>query len=121
MKKKTVLILVLALLFFSLLINYSQGQEEENGILTFIDGNAYLEMSLEWKVFYVYGLMDMLLFRTFLCDPELYFDIEKAVKDMKIQQTKAIFDKYLEEHPEEWHNSAASNFWVAIMEIVRGN
>ena len=37
---------------------------------------------------------------------------------MTAGQIQAIFDKYLEEHPEEWHHNAASLFWAAIIEIV---
>ena len=118
MKRKMILFLVLVLLFLTLLTSYAQGQEKENGVLTWLTGNKYLNMPEEVKSFYVGGLLDMFLFQTNRYDPELYFNIEMAAKDMKVEQTKAIFDKYLEEHPEEWHNSAASSFWVAIMEIV---
>lgn len=118
MKKKTILFLVLVLLFLILLTNGLQGQEKGNGILTWLTGNKYLNMPEEVKSFYVGGLLDMFFFQTNRYDPELYFDIEIAVKNMEVKQTKAVFDKYLEEHPEEWHHSAASSFWVAIMEIV---
>lgn len=118
MKKKTILFLVLVLLFLILLTNGLQGQEKENGVLTWLTGNKYLNMPEEVKPFYVGGLMDMFLFQINQYDPELYFDIKMAVKNMEIKQTKAIFDKYLEEHPEEWHNNAASSFCVAMMKIV---
>ena len=121
MKEKIILILVLAILFLILLTNGLQGQEKENGVLTWLTGNKYLNMPEEAKPFYVGGLMDMFLFQTNRYDPELYFDIEMAVKNMKIKQTKAIFDKYLEEHPEKWHYTAAYLFRAAIMEIVGDN
>ena len=98
-----------------------QGQEKENGVLTWLTGNKYLNMPEEAKPFYVGGLMDMFTFQIKLYDPELYFDIEMAVKNIEIKQTKAIFDRYLEEHPESWHTNAASIFYAAIMEIVGEN
>jgi len=118
MKKKTVLILVLALLFFSLLINYSQGQEKKE-ISGFANGNKYLNLTEIEKMGYLKGLMDMLLQRTSYCDPELYSDINDKTKDMTLGQIRAIFDKYLEEHPEKWHQGAAGLFWNAIMGLIR--
>ena len=121
MKKKTVLFLALVLLFLILLTNGLQGQEKGNGILTWLSGNKYLNMPEESKLFYIGGLLDMFLFQTNRYDPELYSNIEMAIKNMEVKQIKAIFDKYLEEHPESWHTSAASSLWVAIMEIVNEN
>lgn len=60
----------------------------------------------------------MLYGQTNLYYQKLYSDIKKGTKGMTAGQIKAIFDKYLEEHPESWHFPAASIFWIAIMEIV---
>ena len=60
----------------------------------------------------------MLFCQTYVCDPELYSNLEETTKDMTAGQIKAIFDRYLEEHPEEWHNGAASIFHGAITEII---
>ena len=40
------------------------------------------------------------------------------MNDMTISQTVKIFDKYLEENPEELHMSAAVSFSYAIDEII---
>jgi len=37
---------------------------------------------------------------------------------MTIQQITALFDKYLEEHPEQWHFAAANIFDEAMTEII---
>ena len=53
MKKKMILFLVLMLLFLALLTNYSQGQEKEKSSGNFINGNDYLSLAEENKLFYV--------------------------------------------------------------------
>ena len=123
MKKKIILILVLVLLFLVLLTSFSQGQEEEQTVKipSFIFGNNYLELSEPNKASYVAGLMDMTYYQTYYYDYELYSAIFDTISDMTGIQIKAIFDKYLEEHPEEWHMVAASIFVSAIMEIVNKN
>lgn len=125
MKKKTILFLVLLLLFSSLLINYSyvQGEEKEQVLtLRFASGNDYLEYDDNSKLAYVMGLSDMFNELTKVYDfSKLYSDLEKATENMTSVQTKAIFDKYLEEHPEGWHHTAASLFRLAIFEIVGEN
>ena len=124
MNKKIVLFLVLLLLSSMLLINYSYLQEKENErttIKALINGNKYLERADDFKLYYIEGLMDMLLNQTWFYDPELYSRIVETAKDMTAGQTNAIFDRYLEEHPEKWHLSAASLFWTAIKELVGWN
>jgi hypothetical protein len=124
MNKKIVLFLVLLLLSSMLLINYSYLQEKENErttIKALINGNKYLERADDFKLYYIEGLMDMLLNQTWFYDPELYSRIVETAKDMTAGQTNAIFDRYLEEHPEKWHLGAASLFWTAMMEIVNEN
>lgn len=119
MKKKTILFLVLMLLFLALLPSFSQGQEEIIG--WFLTGNSYLNLSEEFKLSYVGGLTDMLSEATSLYVPELYPYLYETIQGMSGIQLMAIFDKYLEEYPEERHFSAASIFYVAIMEIVNEN
>ncbi len=118
MKKKIILFLFLMILFLALLINYSQG-EGKNEIRAFANGNIYLNLTEIEKMGYLKGLIDMLLQRTKYCDPELYSDINDKTKDMTLGQRRAIFDKYLEEHPEKWHQGAAGLFWNVMMELIR--
>jgi len=120
MKKKIILFLVLVILFLALLTNYSQGQEKEKGqIVGFVTGNKYLTYNDNSKLAYVMGLSDMFHALTKVYGfSKLYSDIAKVTINMTAGQTKAIFDKYLEEHPEDWHYNAASTFRLAIMEIV---
>jgi len=120
LKKKAVYFFIL-LLFSVLLIDYGylQVEEKEAGILAFITGEEYLEMPDDiFKTFYVYGLSDMYSFYNFYYNHKIYPDIRRKIKSMTIDQTKAIFDKYLEEHPEAWHFSAASTFDHAMWETM---
>ena len=121
MKNKIILFLILLLLFSIFLINYSYLQEEEKeGIDYYILANDYLELSEENKLFYVMGLIDMVFFQIYSYDFELYSDITKATDGMNAKQIKAIFDKYIEEHPKKWHFPASLIFNDVIMEIVYG-
>lgn len=119
MKKKIILFLILLLLLSLFLINYSYLQEEEKrGIDYYILINDYLESSEDEKLFYVMGLMDMLFYQKYTSNYELYYDICRTTDNMKVRQLKAIFDKYIEEHPEKWHFPASLIFNEVIMEIV---
>jgi len=120
MKRKMILFLVLVLLFLVLLTNCLQGEEKEQGAFRFNTGNDYLNMAEGNNIFYVEGLMDMLYNQTELYNPKLYSSIVKTTKVMTAGQIKAIFDKYLEEHPESWHYNAAYLFGEAIFEIIIG-
>ena len=118
MKKKTVLFLVLMLLFLMLLTNGLQGEEKTGTTPGFIVGENYLKMTEENKIYYVMGLMDMFWTSTWNYDREIFPDIEEATKRMTPEQISAILDKYLEEHPEEWHYNTANLLAHAIMDIV---
>ncbi len=124
MNKKIILFLVLLLLSSMLLIDYGYLQEKEKErviVLAFVSGNDYLEYTENNKLNYVEGIIDMLFCQTYVCDPELYSHLEETTKDMTAGQIKVIFGGYLEEHPEEWHNGAASIFHRAIIEIILDN
>jgi len=121
MNKKIILFLILLLLFSILLINYSylQEEEKEEEVLAFITGDEYLAMPENiFKMFYVYGLSDMYSYFIFRYHPEIYPDFIGKIKRMTVQQITAIFDKYLEEHPEEWHFSAANIFDNVMWETL---
>lgn len=121
MKKKTILFLILLLLFAILLIDYGylQEEEKEGEIYTFITGNKYLlDIPDDQKGAYVIGLLDMYSYLINSFTSEYYLDFVEKIKYMTGIQIQAIFDKYLEEHPELWHFSGAVIFYRAIMEMV---
>jgi len=121
MNKKIILFLILLLLFTILLIDYGylQEKEEEEGPIAFITGNKYLEMpDSSLRMLYVYGLSDMYSYVLFQEYPETYSAFIGKFRHMTIQQITALFDKYLEEHPEQWHFAAANIFDEAMTEII---
>jgi hypothetical protein len=119
MKKKMILFLVLVLLLLVLLTNGLQGEEKEREGVGFITGNKYLNFAEGNKEYYVTGLMDMLYYSTNYYVPKTYYlDIAEVTKGMGNKQIMAIFDKYLEEHPEKWHYAAAYLFSTVIGEMV---
>jgi len=115
MKNKMMLFLVLLLLFSALPIHAIKQTGE---VKAFNDGNRYLELTEIQKLSYVVGLMDMLFEISQKEWPEYYADLVLKIKDMKQRQLMSIFNKFLEEHPEDWHFSAAYLFDFAIREIV---
>jgi len=122
MKKKTILFLVLLLLFLILLVDYSYLQEKEKeGQTCFFSGNDYLDLTDNNKVFYVTGLIDMWFYVAHSDMPVVYSIFIKRMKNITMIQARAIFDKYLEEHPELWNFTAASIFFGAIEEIILDN
>lgn len=89
-----------------------------NTTLTFYNGNMYLEFSKSEKIYYVAGLSDMASTLIEDYEPEKYKKIKELTKDMTIEQTVKILDKYLEENPEKLHISVAISFVLAIDEII---
>ena len=117
MKKKIILFLVLLLLFSILFIDHSYLQEEEKKqgeCLAFINGNKYLELSEIYRIDYILGLVDMWWYLHNFHYSEIYQIIKEEMEDMTGEQVKKIFEKYLEEHPEKLHYSAAYLFEEAI-------
>jgi len=89
----------------------------------FHDGNSYMKLERIAKNFYIQGLIDGMSFmKTDLFNMsqehsvgipwQIFFAIMSAdkFKDMTSSQIVAIFDKYLEEHPKEWHYRVSSIF-----------
>lgn len=109
------IILVIALL---LTIAISVSANESDTFLCFLNGNEYLKLSKSEKLFYVQGLADMAILLFY------WYDIEKNRKLIDKMETSTagqmlkIYNKYLEEHPEELHYAAAYTYFNAINEIV---
>lgn len=110
-----ILFLILLLLFSALPINAIKGTGE---VKSYHDGNRYLELTEIQKLSYVGGLMDMLLQLSQQESPEYYANLVLQTEGMPLKQLMSIFDKFLEEHPEDWHFSAAYLFGFVMWEIV---
>jgi len=93
------------------------GQENTGELKAYYDGNRYLALSENQKLSYVAGLIDMLFSLSQSLVPEGYNDISLKTEGMSIGQLTSIFNNFLEEHPEDWHFSAAYLFSFALTEI----
>jgi flagellar basal body-associated protein FliL len=83
----------------------------------FFSGNKYMKFSENEKLHYVAGLSDMtdILLKTL--NPEKYQEFKEITKNVTLGQIVKIFDKFLEENPEELHHSTSSLFFAAIDEV----
>ena len=115
MNKKIIFFLVLLLLFSILPITAS---EKESQVRCFCKGNDYLTLEESQKYFMVVGLYDMLAYYLHEEYPEIYLDFDLKTSEMTLKQIKAIFNKFLEEHPEVWHNVIADLFVGAMREFI---
>ena len=115
MNKKIILILIILLLVSVSLINAS---EKENRVICFYKGNDYLTLEESQKYFFIIGLYDMCAYYLHAEYPEMYLDFALKSDEIAPKQLVAIFDKFLEEHPEEWHNAIADLFVGAMIEFL---
>lgn len=113
MKRKAILLgLVIVLLLSQVNILSARAA------FAFMNGNSYLELDECLRIGYVGGLIDM------TCEsyqdnlPGIYKDLFKTIEYMQLGQIVKIFDKYLEDHPEKLHYSAADIFTQAIFDML---
>lgn len=105
-------------LIITILLMVTNSVSAKKEIAVFNSGNDYMQFPVELKLPFVGGLMDTAVTLTQYYDPEEYLKISEIIEDMTLGQIVKIFDKYLEENPEELHNAAAVSFFYAIYEIV---
>jgi len=115
--KKRVIILVLLIMLILVMVSYMNAQEL-TGPLTATTGNDYMQFKEYEKYMYVRGMMDVCYALLHYYDSEFYQKYEEKLQYMTIIQINRIFDRYLEENPDEWHQSAAVCFLWALEEII---
>jgi len=96
---------------------YLQEEEKKREVFGFVTGNKYLDLSDDHKMSYIIGLLDMCSYLTSTLAPEYYLDFTGKIEDITGRQIRAVFDKYLEEHPEQWHFVAAGIFYRAMADL----
>jgi len=86
----------------------------------FINGNQYLELPEEARLFYVLGLFDMYIKNLFVdfYETGLFEEFIAKTEDMTGKQIRKIYDKYLAEYPEKLHQPAANLFDSAMTELL---
>jgi hypothetical protein len=90
---------------------------EEDIVFSYVKGNSYLEESEDMKMVYVTGLIDMLYYILYRLQPEVYKEYLKVIGEFRNKQIMEIYDKYLENHPEELDYICADSFMSTIEEI----
>lgn len=83
----------------------------------FITGNHYQKLSTYEKEIYLTGVLDgstSMLWGVGKLETREW--LIKCTESKPLTQLMAIFDKYLKNNPENWHNTASSSFHWAIRE-----
>ena len=74
--------------------------------------NVYQRMSQVQQEAFIAGVGEGLFFATYVLDKNHWY--LKCYPKMEHLQMKAIFDKYIEDHPEIWDKESASLYVSAI-------
>ncbi len=115
--KTTIMLMLLTALVFAMgARGWSQSQYPTLNP-GFFKGNDYLNQSKAVQYGYITGVFDGLFGATIFETPEnknAGDRIYRYTRQMSIEQIKAIVDKYLKDHPEDWHNPMNYIALVAI-------
>lgn len=91
-----------------------------------VDGNFYREMMKTssdgelLQISYIRGVIDGYFTATAFGAPvEGPRWIHECLKEMPPSQWRAIFNHYLDQHPEVWHKAAAESLYVALKEACK--
>jgi len=114
MNKKITIFLILLIIFLVLPIN----AKVERKLFAHYNGNIYLKFNKTEKLHYIGGLIDMFYYLTSKEHPAYYAYFVSETENMTAEQIRAIFDKYLEEHPEDRHFPCSYLFCEAITELL---
>ena len=106
------LILVFVALSFS---SFAKTVNIQNGFLT---GNDYRGLDAISKNMYVTGLIDGMFLAPFYgaSEKEVSY-LAKCTEGMTASQIRAIFDKYLKNNPEKWHQNMHLIGYNAILGV----
>jgi len=87
----------------------------------FLTGNDYLQEPDTQRQGYVEGLVDGLFMSpAFGADEAVVLRFKACTQPMKSPQIKAIFEKYLRDNPQIWHDDAQVLFWQAMIQACPG-
>lgn len=109
----------LIVLFLALFVSQSIAENDGSVLIRngFIKGSEFKSFSNVSKNMYSMGLVDGILLSPFYGVPKLKMEkFETCIIGMNGSQLTAIFDKYLAEHPERWHQSMHTLAFVALKE-----
>ncbi len=87
----------------------------------FESGNGYLQMAEPQRHAFAMGLFDAFMASTAIgSDVGVVHRIKDCAMGMKSNQVMAILDKYLRDHPEEWHHDMGMMFLRTISQTCPG-
>jgi len=87
----------------------------------FETGNSYLQMTETQRDTYVIGLFDALMASTVIgADLAVVRRIKGCFLEMNSKQIEAIFEKYLRQNPEQWHEHAGMLFLETVSHTCPG-
>lgn len=95
-----------------------------------IPGNEYRRFPDIWRLAYVSGMLDGWVGADVAVSglgggnrvvDATFGHIARCItsKRMSRGQTQAIADKYIQDHPSEWHNEMSATVWSAMMEACK--
>jgi len=87
----------------------------------FLNGNNFRNKSNIGKLYYVMGVLDGLLAGQFLDTNDDVDWLSGCLNEMSNEQVRAIVEKYLKNHPEEWHNPMSSLVFNSIIKSCPKN
>jgi len=97
------------------------GQDDPVAIKSgFVDGNGYRAFSGFEKRAYAMGLIDGYFLAPLFGAPKRRLEwLERCVVGMTDVQLVAIIDKFLQDHPERWHDGMHALVYSAMFEACR--
>ena len=107
------LAVLFSLVFCVVGVDSGRGQDSSQKTPSFFyTGNKYLQLKPEARLAYVIGLYDgVQLAVTFGPKKEVFY---KLLEGMTAKQIMAMIDKYLNEHPDQWHKPMNYIFFFAL-------
>ena len=115
--KKSLSVMILVIMF--LLVIGSALNASNTPIKAFKVGKDYLQLSETRRMDYISGLCGMYFYMMSVTFPEKYQHMREKMKNISPEQIKEIFEKYLEDHPEQLHCGTASLFKQAIYTVIK--
>lgn len=127
-KMKIMTFALWVVLFFITLI-YSAGSSimaqtsKDQGVIVgrgFINGNNFISNTISKKA-YVTGVIDGFYAGQMINNDKAFYWLKKCTEGMTNTQITAIVDKYLKNHPEEWHDYMNILVYKSLVDVCPRN
>jgi hypothetical protein len=111
--------IVLALLLVAVALKSASPQQTVLVVNGMGKAQDFLELSENSKKAFAMGFIDGIYVAPYLGAPdkgEVLVSLQKCVAGMSNTQLGAIIEKYIKEHPENWHRPLNTEAWTGVME-----